>query len=193
MGRILVRLEGSRTGTRTCRGCRQLGIRPRRGSGGGQRTEDGRTDHPSGDHRPGDSRDSYDSLDWRQAALTSFLMWMACMMARRLASEDRELAPIATQSGGLNLSEALQPGASGNGVQDQNASGTLVSRGSPGHGVAYRLDVAVGDRDHAPTGAAEGRAQGSGLLGGRDRVVEIGVGAGTPRLMQPVVHRAPQQ
>src|SRR5438309_563361 len=68
-----------------------------------------------------------------------------------------------------------------------------VPPGDGPHGPADLIEVSVGNRNHAAARTAEGRTERTGLLGGGDHVIEVGVGARPARLMQPIVHRVGQQ
>src|ERR1700694_3461625 len=61
------------------------------------------------------------------------------------------------------------------------------------HRFRDRVVIAVRDRDHTPASTAERGAERAALLRRRDDVVEIGIGARTARLVQPIVHSAGHQ
>src|SRR5207302_6216348 len=84
-------------------------------------------------------------------------------------------------------------GAPGGGLERGNLPFDPVRACRPAHRAADLRQVLVRDRDYAASRSAERGPQGSSLLGRRDGVVEIGIGAGATRLVQAVVHRARDQ
>src|SRR5712691_2275715 len=79
------------------------------------------------------------------------------------------------------------------GGQPHRSAGDAVRPGPLLHGLRHLIMIAVHDRDHTAARTAQRRAQRAGLLRRRDDIVEVGIGTGAARLMQPVVHGASDQ